>query len=220
VFPRERRERTPDAAKADSAVPLDLRHGPKLVVQHLAGDRHPIRHAAHGPPPSGQFSRESPAGLPKQRFELICGQSIGKHGDEVREQRDVGTRQQLLDLGCELEDMGGARGTRSLPRPTHRPVTFHCNDLGANGASGKAQLAGDLVSGQATTSEEGDNAPAAGVEDLLFQHWLRQRSRDTRLSSGLAEPATAVLSGDAAGMHTIAQGAAPSAVPGIAYPAA
>ena len=69
-----------------------------MFVHQLAGFEDTRPETSSKPLSPSQFMSEPLAGLSKQCLKLISWESLGKDVDQLREQRDVGARQQLLDL--------------------------------------------------------------------------------------------------------------------------
>lgn len=82
-------QRTSPSLDDVTAVSLDMGQGAKLLVDHLAGNRHSGAKAPGGAFSARQVVGESLARLSKYRFELIRRQGICERVSKARQQGDV-----------------------------------------------------------------------------------------------------------------------------------
>jgi hypothetical protein len=145
-------QRTSDATNDVAAVAFDVRQCPQLLVHQRARHRHPHRHLPGGPPSLRQLVREFLACLPQHRLQLSRRHSVCEDIDQLREQRNISARQQLLYFRRELEDMRRPRRPWPLSRAPHDAVTLHARDLRTNRAARQSETRRHLVSSQAAAA--------------------------------------------------------------------
>ncbi len=162
---------TADTADNDAAVALDLGQRSEVLIHQLACGGNSRLEPSRDSSFSGQLASQSPASPSEQRLYLMCWQCLGEDIDQMGQQRDVRFRQELLDLRCQLVDMGGSRRPWSFPNLAYDPVAFHRCDLNANRALGQAELSRDVLRGPTTGTEQSHDSSAARIKQLLPQHF-------------------------------------------------
>ena len=182
VLPGQGRQRARVTADDVPTVLFDVSHSAKLLVKQLA------RGHDSGPQSTGrasgmQFAGEVPSRLSQQRINLTRRKVLGEHVNELGEQRNIRTRQQLLDLMCQLKQSRGSRCSRPPAHAADNAVTLHRGDLCSYPAGTEHEPGRDVVDRQWAALEKADNAPSAGIEQLLSEH-LGTREGDLRRLSG------------------------------------
>ena len=84
--------------------------------------------------------------------------------DQLRQQRNVGARQQLFDFRSQLEHARRSRRTDTAAAASHHAITFHRGDLRPDAARAEPQRRRHVVHGEGSALKQADDAAAAGVE--------------------------------------------------------
>jgi hypothetical protein len=133
---------------------------------------------------SGPFRCEAAAHRPHDVVELGGFETLLKHPDELRDERDVSRREGRLRFRDKLVDDSGARAASTGAALTNRSLALQHRQVSAHGIVGQLQSRGELVCGQVGAAQQVDDPAARALEGGgsrrtkgHSQSWLPGRDR-------------------------------------------
>jgi len=166
----QRSERASVTPNDVPAISLNASDSAELLIHELSGRGDPCSEISGQALAARQLFREVPPRPSQQRDDVVAWQVLRECANELRQQRDVRTGQQLLHLWCQLEHMKRPGCPRPLADTADHSIALQHRQLRSHAIRREIELSRKVFDGQRTAPKQCDEAPASAIEKLLFQH--------------------------------------------------